>query len=156
LALQFIASEAEVASLRQYAPTHSAVTSLGTYFCFWDSVRHYFRHDDAGDLVELEPAVLLRYINRAQAQVRGFLQQFAQQARFLFIDLLDARDDFFLHKLLRRPGNELVLIGQILRREDVAGTSLLNQKAAALDASCGRRAGHVAPLINLHSTGQPC
>src|SRR5204862_4458843 len=43
--------------------------------------RHLLGNDDGGDLVELEPSVLLGNVGAAEANLCRFLQKLAQQAR---------------------------------------------------------------------------
>ena len=90
-----------------------------------------------GDLVHLHSAVLLGNVDRGQAKLTGFLDQVAADGEVFVLNLVDVRDDLFQRKLFGRLGDLAMLVGEVLRSEDLFGLNIFDEKAAACDFRLG-------------------
>ena len=160
-ARQFSASEPEEASDSAYAPTISPAASLRQIFLLLlfgaevdDGQRadagmcapgggeagilgDVIRDHGGGDLVHLEAAVGLGNLDAAQAQVARLLQQVARDGEVLVFDLLDVGQDFVDGEFFRGLADQPVLLGEVLRSEDLVELALFEQKAAAGNPGAG-------------------
>src|SRR2546426_6370726 len=104
-------------------------------------------------LVHLQAAVSFWNFHPTQPQLAGFLQQLASDGEVLVLHLLDVRDNLVGSEFLRRLTNQLMLFGEILRREYFVGRALFEQKAAARDLGFGNRGcGHPTPFLTTKDT----
>src|SRR5207247_8897982 len=81
--------------------------------------------------VHLQAAIRFRNFHLAQPQLASFLEQLARDGEVLVLHLLDVRDNLVGSEFLRRLTNQLMLFGEILRRQYFVGRALFEQKAAA-------------------------
>jgi len=89
------------------------------------------------DLIHFESAVGLGNIDRGEAEVAGLLQQLAGDGVVLVLHLLGVGDDFVVAEIVSGLCDEAVLVGEILRRENVGKLAFFEQEAAARDAGLG-------------------
>ncbi len=93
--------------------------------------------DGGGDFVHFEAAVGFGNFDAAQSQVASLLQQIASDGEILVLHLLDVGQDFVDCEFLRGLPDQLMLLGEILRRENLVNLALFEQKAAARDFGAG-------------------
>src|SRR5205809_6816617 len=111
---------------------------------FGDVVGNY----GGSSLVHLQAAVIYRNFHPAQPQLASFLEQLARDGEVLVLHLRDVRDNLVGSEFLRRLTNQLMLFGEILRREYFVGRALCEHKAAARDLGVGNRGGgHPTPAL---------
>jgi hypothetical protein len=105
--------------------------------------------DDSGsDLVHFEAAVRFGDFDAAEPEFSGFFQQIARDREILVLDFLDIRQNLVDGKLFRRLPDELMLLAEIFRRENLVGLPGFQQKAAARNpglGNCGGRGNSVSP-----------
>ena len=84
--------------------------------------RHLLADDERADLVETDAAVGLRHVDAEQAEVAAALHQPSRELPVLLFQLVEDRQDFVLHELLRRPSDQPMFVGELLGCEEaVAG-----------------------------------
>ena len=104
--------------------------------------------DDGGsDFIHFEAAVGFGNFDAAKAKFAGLFQKVAGDGEILVLDLLDIRKDLIDSKLLGCLPDELVLFGEVFRRENIFRRSRFEQKAAAGNSVLRNRRGrcHVIP-----------
>ena len=92
-----------------------------------------FRRQHAGGLVQFQPAVFLRGIDHQQPQLAALFHQLNRQRQIVMLDLLAMRENFIQDELFGRVADLSLLIGEILRREDVVPVSFGNQIFSAFE-----------------------
>jgi hypothetical protein len=93
---------------------------------------HLLHDQHAGDLVELEAAVLLGGVDHQQAEFGAFPHPGHYQLEIAGLDLLVHRLDPVCHELFGGGGNLPVFVGEVARREDIAAIRLPDQEVATL------------------------
>ena len=89
--------------------------------------------DQRRDLVEVDAAVRLGNVGAEQAQAAALLDQLAIERPLLLLEPLVGRQHLAVDELRGRLPNQLVLVGDLLRRHHGRRIGLLNQPRAALD-----------------------
>src|SRR5207247_10542576 len=116
---------------------------------FGDVVGNY----GGSNLVHLQAAVSFWNFHPTQPPLASFLEQLARDGEVPVLHLLDVRDNLVGSEFLRRLTNQLMLFGEILRREYFVGRALFEQKAAARDLGFGNRGcGHPTPFLTTKDT----
>ncbi len=75
------------------------------------------RHNRRRGLIHLQPAVLLRNIDRRQPKIRSLLQQPPRNGKILRLNLIRRRHNLVDGKVRRRLSNLLLLVSEILREK---------------------------------------
>ena len=87
--------------------------------------------DHQGRQIQFHPAVPLRCQNRRQSQLGRFLQRRHRQVVIAVDDLIQIRHDLLVPELVGGASNRAMLLGQVLRRENLLRRALLDQEGAA-------------------------
>jgi hypothetical protein len=80
--------------------------------------RHLLADDERADLVETDAAVGFRHVDAEQAEVAAALHQPSRELPVFLFQLVEDRQDFVLHELLRRPSDQPMFVGELLGREE--------------------------------------
>src|SRR5713101_2224599 len=106
----------------------SPATSFGRYFCFCASLPK----SNSGMTVRLACAPNVAPIDPEQAEVASSFHQPPRERPVLFFEPVEHGQDFLVHELVRGPGDEPMLVGHALGRENaVSGRRLQKPFAAA-------------------------
>ncbi len=91
-------------------------------------LRDILRHNRRRGLVHLQPAVLLRNIDRRQPKLRRLLQQPPRNREVLRLNRIGRRHNLVDGEVRGRLRNLLLLIGEILRKETVRRRRIADEK----------------------------
>ena len=92
---------------------------------------HLLTDQHGRGLVQFQAAVLFRGIHHQQAQLAAFLHAVDHDVEVLLVDLFDLRSDLGGDKLLDGLAHLFLLVGKILRGENIRTGGLRNQVFAA-------------------------
>ena len=88
-------------------------------------------HERGRDLVQLYPAILFRHIHSQQSKLASLAHQSAAYLEVLSFDLRNLSGDPIFGKLLRCFRYLALLQREILWREYVSGSQILNEETAS-------------------------
>ena len=99
--------------------------------------RHLRGDQHAGDLVQLQPAVLLGGVDHEQPELADLAQQLDHQVEIVVLDPVDVRQNLVPDELLRRVANRDLLFGEVFRDEHVSRGNMRDQVFSAFQQRFG-------------------
>ena len=103
--------------------------------------RKFLGQDRGGNLVEPRAAEFLRHSAAQQPDFAALFHQLGHQPGLFVFEVLDERKNFLEDEFLRRLPNQLLIIRQIGRREDVPRLRRFEEEAASLCCGLGESSG---------------
>src|SRR5687767_1531274 len=110
-------------------------------------------HNQRGDLVEIDAAVLLRNVGAQQAEAAAFLHQLSLQGPVFLLQAIVDRYHLAVDELRRRLPDQFVFLGQLFGSHHRGRIGLPNQPCAAFYCRFARYARHTL-LVSVISNQQ--